>query len=158
MDAPNGTPVTGQVGAVRFSPDGTRIAVVLTTSTGTQIWIGAVSRQGSAGQAHVDSLEPISPQGIVVTDVAWNDQLRLFAIGHSVARGEASVYEVQVDGSLWVSNGISNLPQAPDSITVAENEVAWVSTGGTLWYQQAGAWSSSPNGTETRGVNPVYLE
>ena len=159
MVAPNGTAVAGRVDAVRFSPDGTRIAVVLTSPSGSQIWVGAVVRQGSAGQVHVDSLVQISPEGVSMTDVAWNDQLALFAIGHTVDNGIVSVnvYEVQVDGSLWFSRGISGLPQAPDSITVAENEVAWVSAGGTLWNQQAGSWAS-PSGTETRGVNPVYLE
>lgn len=158
----SGGAVDGQVTALRFSPEGTRVAMVLTTSTASgvaaQLWVGAVIRTGGiAGEVRVDSLIPISPQGITVRDVAWNDQLKLFTIGRSADTGESSVYEVQVDGSLWTPRGISNLPQAPDSITVAENEVAWVSAGGTVWAQRAGSWVS-PGGGPTSGTNPVYLE
>ena len=157
-----GSAVDGAVTALRFSPDGARVAMVLTTSTSAgsvaQVWVGAVIRTGDrGGQVRVDSLTPISPQDVTVTDVAWNDQLKLFAIGRAVSNGESSVFEVQVDGSLWTSRGIGNLPQAPDSITVAENEVAWVSAGGTVWAQRAGSWAS-PGVGPTSGTNPVYLE
>jgi dipeptidyl aminopeptidase/acylaminoacyl peptidase len=158
----SGSTVDGNVTAVRFSPDGARIAVVLTNSTAAgpvaQVWIGSVIRTGEgAGQVRVDSLTPITPQDVAVTDVAWNDQLKLFTIGRILASGESSVFEVQVDGSLWTARGIGNLPQAPDSITVAENEVAWVSAGGTVWAQRAGNWVSPGTGP-TSGTNPVYLE
>lgn len=156
LAAVNGA-VRGTVAAVRFSPDGARVALVLSSVDGSQIWIGSVSRNPQSAQVTVDGLEPISPQGIAVTDVAWNDQLNLFAIGHEVATNLAGVYEVHVDGSLWTSRGTANLPGAPDSITVAENEVAWVSAGPTVWEQNAGSWSS-PGGFETPGTNPVYLE
>ena len=157
-----GSAVDGAVSAVRFSPDGTRVAMVLTSATDegqvAQVWVGAVIRTGGgSGQVRVDSLTPISPQGVAVSDVAWNDQLKLFTIGRTIASGDSSVFEVQVDGSLWTARGISNLPQAPDSITVAENEVAWVSAGGTVWAQRAGAWVSPGTGP-TSGSNPVYLE
>jgi hypothetical protein len=154
LSAANG-PVRGQVAAVRFSPDGARVALVLKTDDGSQIWIGSVTRNPQSAQVAVEGLEPISPQGISITDVAWNDQVNLFAIGREA--GVGSVYEVHVDGSLWRARGTSNLPQAPDSITVAEREVAWVSAGGTVWEQAAGSWVSPGQG-ETPGENPVYLE
>ncbi|MCU1658820.1 MAG: Lipoprotein LpqB beta-propeller protein [Pseudonocardiales bacterium] len=150
--------VSGRVTALRFSPEGTRVAVVLTATDGTaQVWVGSVVRtRAQGGQVRVDSLEPVTPQGVAVTDVAWNDQLKLFAIGRDLTTGDPSVYEVQVDGSLWTPRGISNLP-VPDSITVAQNEVAWVSAGGTVWAQQASAWTS--RGTEGAFcTNPIYLE
>jgi dipeptidyl aminopeptidase/acylaminoacyl peptidase len=156
LSSTNGA-VRGQIAAVRFSPDGARVALVMTTDGASQIWIGSVSRTPQSAQVGVDGLEPISPEGVTVTDVAWNDQLNLFAVGRDTATGVPSVYEVHVDGSLWTSRGIGNLPQAPDSITVAENEVAWVSAGGTVWAQAAGSWVSPGQG-ETRGENPVYLE
>ncbi len=149
----------GRVRAVRFSPDGSQVAMVLSGSEGAQVWIGAVVRD-SSGKVRVDSLTAISPQGIAVTDVAWNDERRLFATGKDASTGDAGVYELYSDGSLWTSRGIGNLPGAPDSITVTENNVAAVSSGGaggTVWKQQAGSWVS-PHGDETRGMNPVYAE
>jgi hypothetical protein len=147
--------ISGRFAAVRLSPEGSRVAVVLTADDGTsQIWVGAVVR--AAGAVRVSNLEPISPQGVAITDVAWNDQLKLFAIGKEIATGEPSVYEVQCDGSRWTSRGIGNLPP-PDSITVAENVVAAVSAGGTVWMQHAGGWIGATTDT-TYGTNPVYLE
>jgi hypothetical protein len=149
--------VSGRVTAIRFSPEGARVAMVLTGSDGVgQIWVGSVVRSTNPAQVRVDSMEPISPQGVAVTDVAWNDRLKLFTIGRDVATGDPSVYEVQVDGSLWTPRGIGNLP-VPDSITVAANQVAWVSAGGTVWSQQTSAWTGR-GASGAFCTNPVYLE
>jgi hypothetical protein len=153
-------PLTGRVRALRFSPDGSRVALVLSASGGgsAQVWVGLVVRNGAQAQVRVDSLEPISPQGIVVTDVAWNDQLKLFTIGTVPGTGEGHVYEVQVDGSLWTPrSGTEDLPGPPDSITVTQDAPAWVSVGGTVWAQSGGSWAS-PNGRTAFGTNPVYVE
>ncbi|PZS16771.1 MAG: hypothetical protein DLM57_09680 [Pseudonocardiales bacterium] len=149
--------LTGQVSALRFSPEGSRVAVVLTATDGgsAQVWVGSVVR--TPAQVRVDSLEPISPQEVVVTDVAWNDQLKLFTIGRVRSTGESSVYEVQVDGSLWTPRSSQNLPGAPESITVAENVAAWVSVGPTVWRQNGGSWEG-PGGESTPGTAPTYLE
>jgi hypothetical protein len=157
ISATNNQPVTGDVTAVRFSPDGGRIAFVLRSGQTSQLWVGAVSRaQGPSGQVQVTGAQAISPLGVYLVDVAWNGQLTLFAVGRTIASGVASVYELQVDGSLWASRGTTNLPGPPDSITVAQNQVAWVSASRTIWEQQGSSWVSP--GGELRGTNPVYLE
>jgi hypothetical protein len=112
----------------------------------------------SSGQVQVDNLEAITPIGVLLTDVAWNDELKLFVTGRYTT-GEASVFEVQVDGSLWTPRAITGLPEAPDSITVAANVPAWVSAGGTVWTQRGSSWiSPSAAANETDGTKPVYLE
>jgi Lipoprotein LpqB beta-propeller domain/Sporulation and spore germination len=147
---------TGRVTAVRLSPEGARVALVLTDSDGSaQLWVGSIVRTSSA--VRVDALTPISPQGVAVSDVAWNDELKLFAIGRDLRSGFPGVYEVQVDGSRWTDRGTVGLPQAPDSITVAEGEVAAVSAGITVWKQRAGSWVSLLR-QQTVGTNPVYVE
>jgi hypothetical protein len=150
--------LTGAVRSVQFSPEGSRVALVLDALDGrsSQIYIGSVVR--TSALVRIDSLEPISPQGIDVVDVAWNDELKLFAIGKVRNTGESNVYEVQVDGSLWTSRtGSEDLPGAPDSITVAQGVPAWVSVGGTVWAQTGGSWAS-PNGGTSGCTNPTYLE
>ncbi len=146
----------GTVLAVRLSPEGSRVAMVLQSPTGdTQVYVGAVIR-GTA-EVRVAGLAPISPQGVKITDIAWNDTLKLFAIGVDDSTGSWGLYEVQSDGSLWALKSSSGLPQAPESVTVAPNSLAAVSTGGTVWQQHAGSWQALKGG-ETPGSNPVYLE
>jgi hypothetical protein len=156
VDAPAGSP-SGTVMAVRLSPEGSRVALVLKTSaTTSQIYVGSVVR--SSSDVRVTNLTPISPQGIAVQDVAWNDQLKLFAIGTDNTTKDWGFYEVQCDGSLWVLRSNIGLPQAPDSLTATANSVAVVSTGdGTVWQQQAGSWGALV-GADTIGTNPIYVE
>jgi hypothetical protein len=148
---------TGDVTAVRLSPDGARIALVFTGPGDLgQLWIGSVVRNPT-GQVMVDDLVPISPQGIRVVDAAWYGPLKLFAVGSPVGTVGSGVFEVQVDGWLWTPTSTAGLPQAADSITVAENGFAWVSAGPTVWEQGAGVWTS-PIGSSTDGTNPVYVQ
>lgn len=153
---PVGGALAGRVAALRFSPDGSRIAMVLAQADGTaQVWSGAVVR--NSVHVRVDSLEPITPLGIAVVDVAWNDQLKLFVIGRDIQSNEANYYEVQVDGSQWTPRNITDLPGPPDSITVAQKVGAWVSVGGSVFTQRGRKWAN-PGNVPTYGTNPVYLE
>ena len=146
---------SGRVSAVRIAPDGTRLALVLSTSGSSQIYVGNIVR--GTNEVSVNDLQPISPQGIEVADVAWNDQLKLFATGRDTVTGVKQVYEVQCDGSIWNSRGNLDLPGAPESVTAASGSEVVVSSGDTLWQQQGNEWQSLLNGAN-RGTNPVYLE
>ena len=145
-----------QITAVRLSPEGARVAFVLTNPDGSsQIWIGQVVR--TATQVQVNNLQAISPQGVTITDVAWNDELKLFAVGHDTLINGGGVYEVQVDGSLWTSDGIANLPSPPESITASKGLVAAVASGGTVWKQQAAIWVNLQGpGEDPKGSCPIY--
>lgn len=153
-----GTPVPAAIVAVRFSPEGARLALVLRSGGESRLWLGTVNRASATVTVTLDA--PISPPSITIVDAAWNDELKLFAVGHDSAN-TPGVYEVQCDGSLWTPSSIGGLPSKPDSITVAENVVAAVSAGGspggTVWIQHGGGWVS-PNATLTNGTAPIYLE
>jgi hypothetical protein len=146
---------SGTVRAVRISPDGGRVALVLKTGDSSQIYVGTIVR--NAKQVSVDNLQPISPQDVRVTDVAWNDQLKLFATGHDVITGEDQVYEVQCDGSLWSPRGSTDLPGAPQAVTASSGSEVVVSTDSSIYEQQGATWRALLNG-ESLGINPVYLE
>jgi hypothetical protein len=121
------------------------------------LYIGAVARGGA--QVTVDGATPISPVGVRIDDVAWNDQLKLFLIGAALDTGEPQVTKVQVDGSLWSPDRIGDLPPSPETITVADQQPAWVSSGGSVWRQSGGgSWVSPTDVGETIGTAPVYLE
>jgi hypothetical protein len=141
--------------ALRFSPEGARVALVLKSVDGDgQIWIGSVVRTSESVQ--INDLKQISPAGVSITDVAWTAPLKLFAVGRNLS-GSANVYELQSDGSLWTPKGIPNLPAQPDSITVSSGVPAAVSAATSIWVQRAGTWGSPPAGT-THGTNPIYVE
>jgi hypothetical protein len=149
-------PVSGRIMSVRFSPEGARVSLVIARPGGRgQLWIGTIARAPTS--VSVAGLVQISPNGVSVSDAAWNDQSLLMAVGHDVNTGDPSVYEVHADGSLWTPLGIGNLPPGLDSITVAPGTVAAVSAGGTVWIQSNGTWASLGSGT-TNGTNPVYVE
>jgi hypothetical protein len=156
--AANGAPIT----AVRISPEGSRIALILGQSGQTQLWEGVIVR--TAGQVRVDDITAISPPGVVITDVAWDDPLKLFAIGYLKRGFDAKVCETNVDGSGWTLSGVPGLPgpDGPDALTITANQLAWVSVHNTVWKQSGDSdtWES-PSGTgidQVPGSNPVYLE
>lgn len=158
VTAAAGSKVSGNVLAVRFSPEGSRVALVIGTPDSAQLWLGSVVR--STQSVQVSNLQVISPSGVSIRDVGWNDQLKLFVIGQIGAAGSAHVYEVQCDGSEWSSRNTLALPGPPDSITVAVGQLAAVSAGDptTVWVQSSSSWTSATSGPSTPGTNPIYLE
>lgn len=147
----------GQVLAVRLSPEGVRIAIVVSGAAGAaQLYVGSIVR--GAGQVHLDGLEPISPGGVAVRDVAWLDSSKLFAIGYLVGSQDAKTFETGVDGTEWTNAKLGNLPSPPDSVTAATGSTVWVSASDYVWKQSGSDWvSPGPNGL-TSGTAPVYLE
>jgi hypothetical protein len=149
-------PGAGRVIAVRISPDGARIAVVMGPPRGTAgtLYVGSIVR--GSGAPRIDALAPISPQAALITDVAWLTPLRLFAIGHLVNSSDALSFDTGVDGTDWSSRAVG-LSKAPDAVTVTAGASAWVSADGFVWVQSAGQWIS-PTGGQTPGTAPIYLE
>lgn len=151
------TAANSRIVALRLSPEGSRIAMVLASSTAAQqLFVGAIVR--GAGQVRVDTLVPVSPEGTVITDVAWLEPLKLFAIGYDSVSQDAHVYETGVDGSEWESRGIGQLADPPDTATIVPGQLAWVSAGGFVWEQTGSNWESPGATGQTPGTAPVYRE
>ncbi len=74
---------SGRIEALRFSPEGSRLAMIVSGPNGqSQLWVGAVLRSGQS--VRIDSPVPITPPSDVLTDVAWNDDTTLYVIGQDV--------------------------------------------------------------------------
>jgi hypothetical protein len=145
--------------ALRFSPDGSRIAVVLARTGGEQqLYVGAIIR--AAGQVRVGTLVPISPKGVVVTDVAWLESFKLFAIGELASSGDPRTFETGSDGTDWTNSTLGNLPAPgrPDTVTAATASNVWVSANGYVWKLSGSSWVSPGTTGQTPGMAPVYLE
>lgn len=146
----------GPVQALRLSPDGSRIAMVVGGSAGSAgLYLGTVVR--SANQVRVDDLQLISPQAAVVQDATWLDSSQLFAIGYLSTPKAPRTFRVYVDGSDWRASP-TNLADPPDAVTGASSHEVWVSAGGHIWVQTQSGWSSPGPKDQTPGTNPVYLE
>jgi hypothetical protein len=153
--------VTGTIRSVAFSPDGVRVALIIkAVDASSQMWIGTVVR--TAGGASVESLEPITPVGLTLTDVAWNDLNTLYTIGADPTRvGGYGIWSVQVDGSLLTPRSTSGLPSAPDSITTSQAGLPWVSANNTVWEQHGSetSWTApGANAGTTLGTAPNYQQ
>jgi hypothetical protein len=146
----------GRIKALRFSSDGTRLALLVQGKTGgAQLWIAAVVR--GSGTVRLDSAQPITTSSYALSDVAWNDDTTLYVIGRDPS-GNPGIWSIQVDGSNLQPRPSGGLPTAPDSITAAPGGgmPAWVSAGGAV-FQETSDWEG-PNNQTTYGSNPVYLE
>ena len=146
----------GAITALRFSSDGTRLALIVQGKKGgAQLWIAAVVR--GSGSVRLDNPQPITTPDYSLTDVAWNDDTTLYVIGRDPSNSPG-IWSVQADGSNLQSRPSGALPSAPDSITAAPGGgmPAWVSAGVGV-FQETSDWEG-PNNRTTYGSNPVYLE
>jgi hypothetical protein len=150
--------LTGPITSVRFSPDGTRIALVIGGAGRlAQCAVGTVERNGS--NVRIDNLVPVTPSDMKVTDAAWNDGTTLYVTGTDASG--YGVWSVQSDGSAFSKRPSSNLPVPPESIAAASGEFPWVASGGGVFIQRSTGWTSPFGGIDTtfvRGRSPIYLE
>jgi hypothetical protein len=149
-------PEGGAITALRFSADGTRLALIVQGKTGgAQLWIAAVVRAG--GPVRLDNAQQITTPAYALTDVAWNDDTTLYVIGKDSSQNPG-IWSIQADGSNLQPRPSGGLPSAPNSITAAPGGgmPAWVSAGPGV-FQETSDWEG-PNNQTTYGSNPVYLE
>lgn len=157
VDVSGGDPGQRRVLALRFSPEGARIALVLQDSSGRAagVWVGAVVRDGS--QVRVDSLHPITPPDWVVLDVAWSGLDSVEMVGTNSGDQSFGIWSAQVDGSKAEVQGTRNLPDAPKTITSTPEGTTWVAVGNTLWRDNGAAWvSPASSGDTLTGTAPIY--
>jgi hypothetical protein len=148
----------GRVVALRPSPDGSRIAIVVAgaSDASAELYVGSIVR--GSGQVRLDGLQAISPEDAVVTDVGWLDPLTLYAIGSFASTGDARFFDTSVDGSQWTNRTIGNLTYPPDSVTATAGAPEWVSERGYVWRYSAQGWASPGPTGQTPGRAPVYLQ
>jgi hypothetical protein len=147
----------GQVIALRLSPEGSRVAIVVSGAAGSaQLYVGSIVR--GAGPVRIGAVEQISPNGVVVKDVAWLDSVRLFAIGYFAGSQDARTFESGIDGTEWTNEGLGNLFNPPQTVAAATGANVWVSAGGYVWKQSGSSWVSAGPTGQTPGSAPVYLE
>jgi hypothetical protein len=136
------------VTAVRFSPDGARVALVLAgvgSRSSSSAWLGNVVRSGNV--VSVQGLHQFTPPAWYVRDLTWTDTFGLDVIDNAPGAFDFAIYAVRCDGSnpVAITSANDDLPAAPRYITAARDGTTWVSVGdggsATLWRQAGGAAS-----------------
>jgi lipoprotein LpqB-like beta-propeller protein/sporulation and spore germination protein len=149
-------PSGDSIAALRLSPDGSRIAMIVQEKqTGySQLWIVAVVR---TGRVYVTNPLPIMPPNYHLSDVAWDDNMTLWVVGTDASqRNSNGIWSLTVDGANIEAQSTEGLPQGADSIATGSGVLPWVSVGGYVF--KLGADWEGPNHHTTRGAAPVYLE
>ena len=153
------------VTAVRFSPDGARVALVLGgvgSGASASAWLGNVVRSGNA--VSVQGLHQFTPPAWYVRDIAWTDAVNLDVIDNAPNNFEFAIYSVRCDGSdpVAITSANDDLPGPPRYITAGRDGTTWVSVGegsvATLWRQSASTagWVAPFGRSSYVGSAPVY--
>jgi hypothetical protein len=161
------TDLSGRVvRAVRVSPDGTRVALVLANAaggTGSAIWVGLISRV--ANPVQIVSLQQITPSTWQVHDVAWSTEgstgsagLLLRATGSESGGAPIAVWRISVDGSSPSATDTTDLPDVPDYVASSiQDGTTWVSSGQRVWQEVfGGGWTNPLPNSGQADVAPVY--
>lgn len=156
-------PLAGTITALAFSPEGTRLAMVVRTVDGTasQVWIGSVVRSGP--DVRLDQVEPITPAGIAVDDVGWRSDTQLTAVGTAPGYPAGAIIDVAVDGSRLTLSVPDGLPDRPRAIAVSpRSPQQWVTvgtgSGATVWTRPgtSGSWGAPPDDASQQGYAPSF--
>lgn len=150
-----------RITALRLSPEGSRIAMIVQGPAGfAQLYVGTVVRTGPAGadnSVRLDSAQAIMPPGYHLSDMAWSDDMTIWAVGTSdPQRHSHGIWSVTVDGANVREHSSAGLPQGADSIATVSGQLPWVSAGGYV-FELTSDWEGPDNHT-TAGTAPVYLE
>ena len=152
------------VTAVRFSPDGARVVLVLAgvgSGDSSSAWLGNVVRSGNA--VSVQGLHQFTPPSWYVRDITWTDAFGLDVIDNAPNAFDFNIYAVHCDGSdaSQITSANDDLPAAPRYITAARDGTTWVSVGegsaATLWRQSGSAGWTAPFGRSSYvGSAPAF--
>jgi hypothetical protein len=104
LPALNGEKVT----AFKISPDGTRIAVVRSAGTASQLWLARITRSDKItvdGWRQLDTTQTNMPQIRRIADVAWVDATELLVLGAPDTAIAYAPYRVVEDASRITAQG-----------------------------------------------------
>lgn len=145
----------GRADVIELSPDGVRVAVVVTDLLGVRrLYVGTVVRNQEGGVA-VRDLPQVAPTLSPVVDVAWRSNGELWVLAGDA--GEAAPYSLGVDGWGLAQQNTSGLPDQPTSLGAAPGREPLVVADGRLWQWARGTWVTLVPGREPlAGSAPFY--
>lgn len=146
----------GRITALKASPDGVRIALLVEKDNRKNLYIGRIERpegKGDAAPMSVRELRPAAPQMASVTALSWAPRGRLLVVGRENG-GVVQARYMLADGSMIAAS----LPGATGLVAVAATEdekkpvVAYSADDGIVWLPPGAQWRTVAEG----GRDPVY--
>jgi hypothetical protein len=145
------TPVLGDRGrdvtAFKISPDGTRMALVHNTETGSELGLARIIRSGRdqitvTGWRAVDTAqEGAMPRIETIRDVAWLDATELLVLGAAPGESAFAPYRVVEDASRLTAEGESPNSDAVELAVLPRTQSAiLVSRNGDTWKDDGSQW------------------
>lgn len=158
ITSPVGGLPLGQVLALRFSPDGVRLAAVVRAPSGSAAaWVGSVVTSGN--DVRIESFEPVTPALLMVSDVAWDGAVKLLMVAQA-PNSEAEIWKTYSDGNGLSSQPNSGLPGPPTEIAAAQSQSPLVAASNSISQLQVEGqpWGPLLGGVTTPGTSPVYSQ
>ncbi|MDJ0383049.1 LpqB family beta-propeller domain-containing protein [Streptomyces sp. G-G2] len=147
---------SGQIGQLRVSSDGVRIALLVTKDNRRNLYIGRIERpedKVDAAAVSVRELRSAAPQMETVTAMSWAPRGRLLVVGRE-SGGVVQARYMLADGSMVAAS----LPGATGLMGVAASEdekkpvVGYSDEDGIVWLPPGAQWRTAASG----GRGPVY--
>lgn len=154
--------IAGTVTALAFSPEGTRLALVVRLPGGaSQLQVATVARNGP--DVNITALTPVTPEAYQLSGVGWRSETTLAAVGVSAGFAAGVYLEVGVDGSLLDPESPDGLPGQPRSIATSPRATTqWVTVGtgsdAEVWTKSTSvrSWAAPADGSTQAGSAPSF--
>lgn len=127
---------------LKVSRDGTRVAVIVQSTTGSQALIGRVTK--TDGGLSIDKFYPLFPSLTTVTDVAWTSTSSLDLLVSSPGTSSA-LWSVDVDGWTQVQRPV--LPQTVSIAAAPDKSLVVGTTDKQIEVYSGDAWQFVGQGT-----------
>ncbi|MET9884763.1 LpqB family beta-propeller domain-containing protein [Streptomyces sp. NPDC006430] len=146
----------GRITALKVSPDGVRIGLLVLKESRKNLYIGRIERpegKGDKAAVSVRELRPAAPQMANVTALSWAPRGRLLVVGRE-SGGVVQARYMLADGSMVAAS----LPGATGLVAVAATEdekkpvVAYSDEDGIVWLPPGAQWRT----VAAAGRAPVY--
>ena len=146
----------GVTTAFQLSPDGVRVAAVVTAPGGApQLLVGTVVRT-DAGVA-LTNLRTLAPGLSGVAGVAWRSASTLMVLADDQQTERTVPWTVGVDGWDLTQATIGGLPSPPTAVAAAPSRQPLVIAGGNVWRLSGGRWVTLlPGSGPLPGDAPFY--
>jgi hypothetical protein len=140
------SPVLKNVTAFRISPDGTRMALVRSTDTGSELGLARITRSEGItvdGWRPLDITQANMPQIGRIADVAWLDATELMVLGAAGPDSAYAPFRVMEDASRITTDGdpenwdaveLTVLPRTQTAIIIGGSGGTWMDNG-SQWIE-----------------------